>query len=312
MFRQHERIDTESGVYYYYFCILNRCGQTSSQEPHPEHDFNMHSEKTVKPMHPKKKYVHVFIVSDATGITAERVITAALVQFKRVEPIFKRFPFIRTREQIQNILNSAKELDAIIIYSIVSKELRSWIRSVRRKKGLYTIDLLGPLLSRMGRLWDMMPILRPGLLTGSAEESLRLAEAIDYTLKHDDGQGVDTLEEADMIIIGISRTSKTPTSLYLSCNYSLKVANVPIIKDVQLPEEIFRFKKKKVGFKISPKKAALIRQKRLIYTGESDYGDIEYIKKELLYSYSIFRKIKGLQVIDVTNSSIEEVAERII
>jgi regulator of PEP synthase PpsR (kinase-PPPase family) len=92
----------------------------------------------------------------------------------------------------------------------------------------------------------------------------------------------------------------------------MKVANIPIIKDVPLPENIFALKKRKIGFTISPKKAAIIRQKRFLYTGESDYSNIEYIKEELLYSHKIFRKIKGIQVIDVTNSSIEEVAENII
>jgi [pyruvate, water dikinase]-phosphate phosphotransferase / [pyruvate, water dikinase] kinase len=263
-------------------------------------------------MNPSKKKVNVFIVSDATGITAERVINAVLVQFKQIQPIFKKFSFVKTKTQIKNILNKAEELDAIVIYSIVSKKLRSWIRPQMRKKGLYRIDLLGPLLVRMERLWNIMPAFRPGLLRGLTEDSLCLAESIDYTLKHDDGQGIETLGEADIIILGISRTSKTPTSFYLSCNHGMKVANIPIIKDVPLPETIFTLKKRKFGFTISPKKVAIIRQKRLLYTGESDYADIEYIREELLYSHKIFRKIKGLQVIDVTNSSIEEVAEKII
>ena len=263
-------------------------------------------------MKSSKKKVNIFIVSDATGITAERVINAVLVQFKKIEPVFRKFNFVKTEEQIEDILSEAEKLDAIVIYSLVSKKLRTWIRPQMRKKGLYRIDLLGPLLIRMERLWNMMPSFRPGLLTGLTEESLRLAEAIDYTLKHDDGQGLETLEEADIIILGISRTSKTPTSFYLSCNHELKVANIPIIKNVPLPENVFTFKKKKVGFTIAPKTAAMIRHKRFLYAGESDYADIEYIKEELIYSHKIFRQIKGLQVIDVSNASIEEVAEKII
>ncbi len=263
-------------------------------------------------MNPSKKKVNVFIVSDATGITAERVINAVLVQFKQIQPIFKKFSYVNTKTQIADILSKAEELDAIVIYSIVSKELRSWIRPQMRKKGLHRIDLLGPLLVRMERLWNIMPAFRPGLLKGLKEDSFRLAESIDFTLKHDDGQGLETLGEADVIIFGISRTSKTPTSFYLSCNYGLKVANIPIIKDIPLPENIYALKKRKIGLTISPKNAAIIRQKRLLYAGESDYADIEYIREELLYCHKIFRKIKGLQVIDVTNSSIEEVAEKII
>ena len=260
---------------------------------------------------PKRK-IHVFIVSDATGITAERVISAVLVQFKQIKPIFKRFPYIKTEEQVEDILGRAEKLEAIVIYSIVSQELRAWIQSEKRKRDVHTIDLLGPLLQRMGRLWNMIPAFRPGLLKGLGEESMRLAESIDFTLKHDDGQSINTLGKADLIILGVSRTSKTPTSLYLSCNNNLKVANVPIILNVQPPKKIFTLKRRKVGFTIAPEKLAFIRQKRLKYAGSTDYTDISFIKRELAYSHEIFNQINGLQVVDVTNSSIEEIANKIV
>ncbi len=259
-----------------------------------------------------KRKVHVFIVSDATGVTAERVITAVLVQFNQVEPVFKRFPFMQSMDRADGILDEAEKLNAIIIYSLVTKELRRYFRIESRIKRIYSFDLLGPLLRRMERLWNIIPTLRPGLLEGASEESIRLAESIDYTLKHDDGLGIETIEDADLIIMGISRTSKTPTSLYLSCNNSLKVANIPIVPFVQPLQEIVKVKKRKIGFTISPEKVAIIRKKRLIYTGESEYTDIRSIKKEMLFSHKIFRQIKGLQVIDVTNRSIEEIAEMIL
>lgn len=263
-------------------------------------------------MNPPKRKAHVFIISDATGITAERVISAVLVQFKRIKPTFKRFPYIKTKEQIENILDRAEKLEAIVIFSLVSQELRRWIRKEKRRKDIYTIDLLGPLLDRMGRLWDMIPAFHPGLLKGLGEESIRLAESIDFTLKHDDGQGIKTLGKADLIIIGVSRTSKTPTSLYLSCNNGLKVANAPIIPDMQLPKKIFTLKRRKVGFTIAPERLAFIRQRRLEYAGPTDYLDIKSIKRELEYSHRIFRQIDGLQVVDVTHSSIEEIANKIV
>jgi regulator of PEP synthase PpsR (kinase-PPPase family) len=260
---------------------------------------------------PRKK-VHVFIVSDATGITAEMVISAVLVQFKEIEPTFKKFPYIKTKEQINAILTQAEAVKGIVIYSLVSQELRAWIRREKRKMDIYTIDLLGPLLDRMRKLWNLNPLLSPGLLRGIGEESIRLAESIDFTLKHDDGQGIDTLDKADLIIIGVSRTSKTPTSLYLSCNNDLKVANVPIIQDIKPPNKVFTLKILKIGFTISPERLAFIRQKRLKYAGSIDYTDLTRIKKELEYSHRIFTQIKGLQIIDVTNSSIEEIANKII
>ncbi len=262
-------------------------------------------------MSPPKKKVHVFIISDATGMTAEMVISAVLVQFKEIKPIFKRFPYIKTKEQIKEILTQAEAVQGIVIYSLVLQELRTWIRKENRKMNVYTIDLLGPFLERIGRLWNLVPTLRPGLLREIGEESIRLAESIDFTLKHDDGQGIDTLEKADLIILGVSRTSKTPTSLYLSCNNGLKVANVPIIDGIKLPNKIFSVKTQKVGFTIAPDRLAFIRQKRLKYAGSTDYTDITHVKKELEYSHRIFNQIKGLQVIDITNSSIEETANKV-
>ncbi len=263
-------------------------------------------------MSPPKRSVHVFIVSDATGHTAERVIRAVLVQFGQIKPIFKRFPYIKTKQQVSSILTKAERLEAIVVYSVVLQELRTWIRSEKKKRNVYTIDILGPLLERIGKLWNMIPAFRPGLLEGIGAESIQLAESIDFTLKHDDGQGVETMGKADLIILGVSRTSKTPTSLYLSCNSNLKVANVPIIFNIDPPKKIFTLKRRKVGFTIAPERLAFIRHQRLKYVGETDYTDIESIKKELEYSHEIFRQIEGLQIVDVTTNSIEEIANKIV
>ncbi len=258
------------------------------------------------------KKVYIYIVSDATGMTAEMVIRAALVQFKEVKPILKRYPYIKTREQIKEILDKAEDAEGIVIYSLVMKELRSWTRKETRTMDVYSIDLLGPLLEGMRKFWNLEPMLSPGLFRGVGEESFRLADAIDFTLRHDDGQGIETLEEANLIILGASRTSKTPTSLYLSCNNSLKVANVPIIKDVEPPRKIFKLKTRKVGLTVSPQRLAYIRETRLKYAGPVDYTDISMIKRELAYCHRIFNRIKGLNVIDVTSNSIEETAEMVL
>ncbi len=260
-----------------------------------------------------KKRIHIFIVSDSTGMTAEMVINAVLVQFKDVKPVFKKFPYIKAKEQIGAILNQAHAVKgSIVIYSLVSQELRAWIRRERRAMDIYAIDLLGPIIDRIRKMWNLIPLLEPGLLRGIGEESLRLAESIDYTLKHDDGQGVETLGKADLVILGVSRTSKTPTSLYLSCNHGMKVANVPIILGIKPPDKVFTLKRQKIGFTIDLDRLAFIRRKRLKYTETKDYMDVTHIREELDYSERIFRQIKGLQLIDVTHSSIEEVANRVM
>ena len=263
-------------------------------------------------MSPHKKKVHVYIVSDATGMTAERVITAVLVQFKQIQPVFKRFPYIKTQEQIENILARAEKVEGIVIYSFVAQDLRRWIRRKNQKKNIYAIDLLGPLLDQMGRRWNMIPAFRPGLLSSIGDESLRAAESIDFTLKHDDGQGVATLGRADLIILGVSRTSKTPTSLYISCNKNLRVANIPIILNVELPKKIFKLKRRKIGLTIAPERLAFIRQQRLKYAGATDYTDMRLIREELAYSHKLFKQINNIRVIDVTHMSIEEIANEIV
>lgn len=259
-----------------------------------------------------KKRIHIFIVSDSTGMTAEMVINAVLVQFKDVKPVFKKFPYIKTKEQIKAILDQAHAVQGIVIYSLVSQDLRAWIRRERRATDIYAIDLLGPIIDRIRKMWGLIPLLEPGLLRGIDAESLRLAESIDYTLKHDDGQGVETLGKADLIILGVSRTSKTPTSLYLSCNHGLKVANVPLILGMKPPDKVFTLKTPKTGFTIELERLAFIRRKRMKYAEAGDYLDVTHIREELDYSERIFGQIKGLQIIDVTHSSIEEVANRIM
>jgi regulator of PEP synthase PpsR (kinase-PPPase family) len=264
-------------------------------------------------MKPSKKKVQVFIVSDATGMTAEMVISAVLVQFKEIEPVFKKFPYIKTEEQIKAILKQAEAAQGIVIYSLVSQELRSWIRREKRKMKVFVIDILGPLLETLGKMWNLIPTFNPGLLKRVSEESVRLAESIDFTLRHDDGQNIDTIDQADLLLLGVSRTSKTPTSLYLSCNNNLKVANVPIIEEMEPPGKVFTLNNiQKVGLTIAPERLAFIRERRMKYAGTTDYLDISHIKKELEYSHRIFNHIKGLQLIDVTHSSIEEVANKII
>lgn len=260
-----------------------------------------------------KKPVSVFVISDATGITAERVISAVLVQFTReIAPLIQRFPFVRSVKQLSRILSQAQRDNSVVIYSLVSKRLRRWMARQRGQYQVEIIDILGPLLKRMERLLGLIPQLRPGMLGVIGEHSMHLAASIDFTLRHDDGHGQSTLGKADIIIVGVSRTSKTPTSLYLSCNHNLKVANVPIVLGVEPPAKIFNLKRpRKVGFTIEAGKLAAIRQSRYQGRRIDGYNDLITIRRELAYCQEVFDRIEGISVVDVTNSSIEEVANQI-
>lgn len=262
----------------------------------------------------QRKQVQVLVVSDATGITAERVISAVLVQFRRqVEPVLQRRPQVKTARQLMRILDEAEESQALVIYSFVSRRLRALMREQRRQRSLVIIDLLGPLLRRMQNLLQAMPMLHPGLLGTVGDRSLRMAEAIDFTLRHDDGHGIETIGQADLIILGVSRTSKTPTSLYISCNHHLKVANVPIIYGVQPPAKIFRLKRPRlVGFVIAPEKLALLRRQRYRGNSVEGYTEPQEVARELEYSRQVFTRLSGIRIFDVTSVSIEELANQIV
>jgi regulator of PEP synthase PpsR (kinase-PPPase family) len=262
-------------------------------------------------MQRRKKVLPIFIISDSTGATAETVINAALVQFSGIRSVRRRFPYARTKKQISSILDQARAAGGIVIYSLVSRDLRAWISREKRERDVYALDLLGPLLNRIQRQWGLVPRLEPGLFRGVEEESVRVAEAVEFTLNHDDGHGVETLGRADLIVLGVSRTSKTPTSLYLSCNHGLKVANVPIVAGLGIPDKVFTLKNQKIGLMIELERLAFLRRRRW-KQDVADYVDVSHIRKELDYSEHIFRQIKGIQVIDVTYASIEEVAARIM
>ncbi|MEW6267314.1 MAG: pyruvate, water dikinase regulatory protein [Thermodesulfobacteriota bacterium] len=262
----------------------------------------------------RREKIHVFVVSDGTGLTAERVIRAVLIQFSaRVKPIVQLFSHVRSVQHLEDIVAEAREKDAILIYSFVSQPLRKIMAGSSSLSGLETIDLLGPLLERMIKRFQTAPEMRPGMLNHHKAESFRQAACLDFTLDHDDGHGQETLGQADIIILGASRTSKTPTSLYLACNYNLKVANIPIILDLPPPSKLFSLKRpRRFGLTIDPVRLNSIRRRRYAGVNVSGYSELEAIRRELEYADRIYQRLKGVKVIDVTDNTIEETANLIM
>ena len=261
-----------------------------------------------------KKQLKVHVVSDATGITAERVISAVLVQFEQVvESELERHSFVTDESHMGPILDRAEAEGSLLIYSLVSRELRSWVQQESDQRNIQGVDLMGPLLTMMEKKLEAMPEMHPGLLGDVGEASMKLAESIEFTLRHDDGQEISSIGKSDVIILGASRSSKTPTSLYLSCNYNLKVSNVPLIRGQDPPARLFTFTRPKiVGFTIDPGKLMEIRKRR--YQGRTldGYNDLHSIWGELAHCQEVYKKFEHIQVIDVTGSPIEEVANRIV
>lgn len=267
--------------------------------------------------HPGEETPKVFIhvISDATGTAAERMARAALVQFhRRFSAIFVRHPFVKTTRQLEDILAHAREQDGVVIYTINDRELRQWLAAREVKNDAVVIDMLGPLFERISQRYGSQPLLDSNLLGHAlGEQSLKLAESIEFTLRHDDGKGLATLGQAEVILLGVSRTSKTPTSLYLSCHHNLKVANVPLILDQDPPAKLLRLRKPKmVGLTIEPAKLAAIRRGRYGEQTVPGYSDPRAINTELAFAEEVFSRIKGIKVIDVTDRPIEEVASLIV
>lgn len=261
------------------------------------------------------KRLRIFIVSDSIGETGELVARAAISQYQNGSSIsIKRFPQIDTFEHLQEIAVLAKEQRAMILYTLVKREMRDFIQNQCGLHSLHCIDLLGPTMNALERELKEEPIEEPGLVRKLDDDYFKKIEAIEFAVKYDDGRDPRGLLTADIVLIGVSRTSKTPLSQYLA-NKRFKVANVPLVPEVEPPEELFLIDPAKCfGLIISPEKLNSIRRERLIALGLNDdanYAKLERISTEIQHFERIVNRI-GCHVIDVTNRAVEETANLII
>ena len=257
---------------------------------------------------------YIFIVSDATGKTCTRVVNAALRQFRTTEAKLEIVNFIRTQEQINALIDRVAKVNGIIVHTMVSPDARQQIGEQGRLMGVPTVDLLGPLLTRFSDLLEISPLAQPGLDRQLDDDYFRRIDAIDYTIKHDDSMGLSTLDQAEAVILGVSRTTKTPVSIYLSYR-GWKVSNIPIILDYPLPAEVFEIDQRKVmALTVKPSRLQLIRlerQMRLKNVEMDNYTNPETVKNEVNYALDLYRKY-SYAVMDVTYTSIEETATDIM
>ncbi|MCK4835823.1 MAG: kinase/pyrophosphorylase [Candidatus Aminicenantes bacterium] len=257
---------------------------------------------------------HVFAISDATGKTCETVVQAALSQFKTTRIILQTISNVRSLKHINEIIEKAVAVDGIIIYTMVSTELRQKLSELGRLHAVPTVDILGPVLTRFTDFLEISPLARPGLFRHLDSEYFKRIEALDYTIMHDDGIGVSALDEAEIVILGVSRTSKTPVSIYLSYR-GWKVANIPVIVNFSLPKELFAIDQDKViALTINPNRLYLIRmerQSKLSNYDLGDYTDPEKIKSEIALGLRIYQE-NDWPVVNVSHKSIEEIATDIM
>lgn len=256
----------------------------------------------------------IFVVSDATGATAELVVRAALAQFQAAEVEIRRLANIRTAGEVRGAIEAAHRGNAIIVHTLVSEELRQALLLEGRERGVETIDLIGPLLLRLSDQLRVPPLMQPGLFRQLGQEYLQRIEAIEYTVKHDDGQNPPGLDRADIILVGISRTSKTPLSIYLA-GKGWRVANVPVILNLPLPGRLMTIDQERIiGLIVAVDRLVELRRARIERKHApvaAAYAELEKVRAELSYSRSLFRKA-GWPVIDMTNKSIEEAASELL
>ncbi len=253
----------------------------------------------------------IYVISDSVGETAQQVAKAAISQFMINDNYeIRRFPYVVDKKFLMEILNSGKNEDAIIIYTLVDESLSTLTKEYCQNEGLSNIDLMSPILSEIAKKIDRKPRREPGIIRKLDETYFKRVEAIEFAVKYDDGKDPRGVLKSDIVLVGISRTSKTPLSMYLA-NKNIKVANVPLVPEIPLPKELNDINPKKIiGLTNTPEKLNKIRQERLKALGLSsnaNYANLERILQELDYSDDVMKKL-GCPVIDVSNKAIEETA----
>ena len=263
-----------------------------------------------------KNTYQIYLISDSTGETLDRIFLALKAQFLDFKYKINQFSFTRTENQILKILEIAKEKEnSIILYTIVNDNLANFLKDVSTKKNIPCFNVLGDLIMKFSETLNQEATHKPSGQHILNEEYYDRIEAIQFTMNHDDGNKTDDIEKSDIVLLGVSRTSKTPTSIYLA-NRGFKTSNIPIVNEDSIPEKIKDkdFKPCVVGLITETERLFDLRKNRLNSLKENevtDYVDIEKIRNELEYSKKIFSKNRW-PTIDVTRKSVEEAAASII
>ena len=261
-----------------------------------------------------EKY-NVYLVSDSTGETLDRIFLFLKSQFSNFKYDKKEFAFIRTEHQINKIIKECIQVDnSLILYTIVETKLAKYISTKSEENKVPCFGILGNLILSFSKLLNQKAIHKPSAQHVLDDDYYDRIEAIQFTMAHDDGRKVDDINKADVILLGVSRTSKTPTSIYLA-NRGYKTVNVPLVLDQKIPEGLVANDKSCiVGLVADPERLADIRRNRVAIMKDhnlKDYTDLEFIKNEVESSKKLFKK-NNWPVIDVTRKSVEETAASIL
>lgn len=259
-------------------------------------------------------YFHVHLVSDSTGETLNAMARAVCARFENVLPIEHIYALVRSPRQLERALTDIEEAPGVVIHTIVDDQLRTALEEGVRRLDMPCIAALDPLVSSLQRYLGASISRRVGVQHALDNDYFNRMDALNYAIGHDDGQGGQDLEQADVVLVGVSRTSKTPTCIYLA-HRGIRAANVPLVPHRPPPERLFELKSALVvGLTISPDRLIQIRRNRLLSLKEdrdSTYIDIEAVREETVKARRLYER-HGWPVIDVTRRSVEETAAAVM
>ncbi len=257
----------------------------------------------------------VYILADGTGETAEKVSNAALTQFRGLDVSVETFTRVRSKIEIREILERAGQSGAFVVYTVIDPEHREYIQRLADDLHVEVADLIGSLVARLGSFLGATPLLTPGIQHQLDEEYFRRVEAVEFAVKNDDGQAPHNLHRADIILIGLSRTCKTPLSMYLA-HKGIKVANVPLMPEIPPPAELFQINQEKVyALTIDLNSLVRVRSERLKHLGlppDAEYAQRENIGRELRWCREFYAKHPTWPVIDTSGRAVEETAAEML
>nr|WP_150959172.1 pyruvate, water dikinase regulatory protein [Aneurinibacillus sp. XH2] len=260
-------------------------------------------------MNESKSYT-VYICSDSVGETAEAVARATIRQFDSQSVRLRRFGHIQTEDEIRAVMEEAASTGGFVVYTLVQPELREMLRAEAIRLGIRAVDIMGPMMQAYIDTFNGSPKRKPGLLHEMNDDYFRYIEAIEFSVRCDDGKDTHSLTHADVVLIGVSRTSKTPLSIFLAYK-GYKTANIPLVPEIKPPRELYHVNRKKIiGLTMEPEHLLKIRTERLQAVGlpfGAKYASKERIWDELEHAARVMEQL-GCPVIDVTAKAIEETA----
>lgn len=271
--------------------------------------------KKSTPSQPVKQF-YVHLVSDATGTTLQGVARACLSQFEGIDPHERFWPLVRTEKQLERVIGDISDNPGPVLFTFVDADMRKMLQRACKEIGVPCMAVLDPIIKGMSAYLGMPAMGIPGLQHALDEAYFHRIDAVDFALSYDDGQNLEGLEDADVILVGVSRTSKTPTCIFLA-RRGIKAANIPLVPGVPFPQKLLQLEGPLfVGLTENPERLEQLRRTRLRADeadprhGDNDYLDLERIKAEIVEARRFFTK-NGWPVIDVTRRSIEETAAEI-